>query len=50
MTVSYDLTALSEPGAAHLAQFAANYPQFLAHWEHAIARAAHADEPGSRLP
>ena len=39
VTVSYDLTALSEPGAAHLAQFAAGYPQFLAHWEHAIARA-----------
>ena len=49
VTVSYDLTALSEPGAAHLAQFEANYPKFLAHWEHAIARAAHADEPGSRL-
>lgn len=36
VTVSYDLTALSEPGAAHLAQFAAGYPQFLAHWEQAI--------------
>jgi hypothetical protein len=39
VTVSYDLTALSEPGAAHLAQFAADYPQFLAHWEQAIAAA-----------
>ena len=39
VTVSYDLTALTEPGAAHLAQFAAGYPQFLAHWEQAIARA-----------
>jgi hypothetical protein len=39
VTVSYDLTALSEPGAAHLAQFATNYKQFLAHWEDAIARA-----------
>lgn len=47
VTVSYDLTALSEPGAAHLAQFEADYPQFLAHWEHAIARA---HEPGTRLP
>jgi hypothetical protein len=36
VTVSYDLTALSEPGAAHLAQFAAGYPQFLAHWEQEI--------------
>jgi hypothetical protein len=40
VTVSYDLTALSEQGAAHLAQFAASYPQFLAHWEQAIGRAA----------
>lgn len=39
VTVSYDLTALSEPGAAHLAQFAADYPQFLAHWEKAISAA-----------
>jgi hypothetical protein len=39
VTVSYDLTALSGPGAAHLAQFAADYPQFLAHWEQAIAAA-----------
>ncbi len=46
VTVSYDLTALTEPGAAHLAQFAARYPQFLAHWEEAIARAV---EPGRRL-
>lgn len=38
VTVSYDLTALSEPGAAHLAEFAANYPQFLASWEQAIAQ------------
>lgn len=36
VTVSYNLTALSEPGAAHLAQFAAGYPQFLAHWEAAL--------------
>ena len=46
VTVSYDLTALSEPAAAHLAEFAAGYPGFLAHWEQAIARAA---EPGRRL-
>jgi hypothetical protein len=39
VTVSYDLTALSEPGAAHLAEFAASYPQFLAHWEAAISAA-----------
>ena len=37
VTVSYDLTALSEPGAAHLAQFAASDPQFLAHWEQSIS-------------
>ncbi|HEY9241714.1 MAG TPA: hypothetical protein VIP48_07015 [Streptosporangiaceae bacterium] len=39
VTVSYDLTALSEPGAAHLAEFAASYPQFLASWEQEIAAA-----------
>jgi hypothetical protein len=39
LTVSYDLTALSDPGAAHLAQFAASYPQFLADWEEAISAA-----------
>jgi hypothetical protein len=46
VTVSYDLTALSDSGAAHLAQFEAGYPEFLAHWEQAIARA---HKPGSRL-
>jgi hypothetical protein len=39
VTVSYDLTALSEPGAAHLARFAADYPRFLAQWEKSIAAA-----------
>jgi Activator of Hsp90 ATPase homolog 1-like protein len=39
LTVCYDLTALSEPGAAHLARFAAGYPQFLAHWAEAISAA-----------
>jgi hypothetical protein len=39
VTVTYDLTALSDPAAAHLAQFEANYPQFLAHWEQAISAA-----------
>jgi hypothetical protein len=38
-TVSYDLTALSAEAAADLADFAAHYPQFLEHWEQAIARA-----------
>lgn len=47
VTVSYDLTALSEPATAHLAQFAANYPQFLADWEKEIAR-AHTDQPRQR--
>jgi len=49
VTVSYDLTALSDPAAAHLAQFAANYPQFLADWEKEIARTARTDQPGGRL-
>ncbi len=38
-TVDYDLTALSEEAAAGLARFAAGYPQFLRHWEEAIASA-----------
>jgi hypothetical protein len=40
VTVSYDLTALTAAGAAHLAQFASGYGQFLAHWEQAIAARA----------
>ncbi len=38
-TVDYDLTALSEEGAAGLAGFAAGYREFLRHWEEAIAAA-----------
>lgn len=36
-TVDYDLTALSDGAAADLGRFAAHYPQFLHHWEEAIA-------------
>jgi hypothetical protein len=38
-TVDYDLTALSGEAAADLARFAAHYPQYLQHWEQAIADA-----------
>jgi hypothetical protein len=38
-TVDYDLTALSGEAADGLARFAADYPQFLRHWEEAIAAA-----------
>ena len=38
-TVEYDLTALSAEAAAELGRFAAGYPQFLRHWEEAIAAA-----------
>jgi hypothetical protein len=38
-TVDYDLTALSGEAADGLARFAAGYPQFLRHWEEAIAAA-----------
>ena len=48
LTVSYDLTALSEPGAAQLARFAAGYPEFLAHWEQEIARAEGARRPAPK--
>ncbi len=43
-TVDYDLTALSDEAAADLAEFAARYPQFLQHWEQAIAAAASAPD------
>jgi len=38
-TIEYDLTALSDEAAAGLARFAAGYPQYLRHWETAIAAA-----------
>ncbi|MGO9581400.1 MAG: hypothetical protein ACLP36_01185, partial [Acidimicrobiales bacterium] len=38
-TVIYDLTSLSPDADAELELFAANYPSFLGHWQHAIARA-----------
>jgi hypothetical protein len=43
--VSYDLTALNTESNAELDRFAANYPEFLAHWERAIAHVT-AAEPG----
>lgn len=39
VTVGYDLTALTPEANAGLDRFAAGYPDFLAHWEQAIARA-----------
>jgi hypothetical protein len=36
-TVVYDLTSLSPDADAELELFAANYPSFLSHWQHAIA-------------
>jgi len=37
VTVTYDLTALTETGERHLAEFAARYPDFLRSWQDAIA-------------
>jgi hypothetical protein len=37
--VSYQLTPLSKSGAKWLKHFTAHYPQFMKHWETAIARA-----------
>lgn len=39
VTVGYDLTALTPEAGTELDRFATGYSQFLAHWEHAIARA-----------
>jgi hypothetical protein len=36
VTVTYQLTALSEPGKAYLDQFTADYPAFLQGWQDAI--------------
>ena len=47
-TVEYDLTALSAEAGAELARFAAGYPQYLRHWEEAIADATRA--PGVPRP
>jgi hypothetical protein len=40
VTVSYDLTALSEEGAAELDEFAATFQEFLRSWREAISPAA----------
>ena len=37
VTVSYDLTALDSSARADLRRFAGEYPEFLAHWERALA-------------
>ena len=42
-TVSYDLTSLTPGADTDLELFAAGYPSFLAHWEHAIANAMPGD-------
>jgi hypothetical protein len=39
VTVTYELTALAEPGEAELREFAAGYAEFLRSWETAIAAA-----------
>lgn len=39
VTVTYDLTALSDAGKAHLERFAAGYESFLRSWQEAIASA-----------
>ena len=44
-TVEYDLTALSDEAAANLARFAAQYSQYLQHWEEAIAAATSTPDP-----
>jgi len=37
VTVTYELTTLTDAANAHLHAFAARYPAFLQSWEHAIA-------------
>lgn len=45
VTVTYELTALTQAAAAQLREFADNYPTFLATWQHAITRALHTEAP-----
>lgn len=46
-TVSYDLTSLSPQADAELERFVEGYPSFLAHWEHAIAKATQGEGNGA---
>jgi hypothetical protein len=50
VTVTYELTALSDEGAAHLRRFAEGYPAFLASWQDAIATALQAEALESDTP
>ena len=43
-TVSYDMTALSHEGEAALREFAAQYQQYISHWQDAIAAAVSASD------
>jgi hypothetical protein len=43
VTVTYELTALSDDGAAHLRRFADGYPAFLTGWQGSISQALHAE-------
>ncbi|WP_141581632.1 SRPBCC family protein [Actinomadura sp. WMMA1423] len=43
VTITYELTALSDEGAAHLHAFADEYPAFLTSWQDAIAKALQAE-------
>jgi hypothetical protein len=44
-TVEYALTALTDTATTELARFASHYPQYLAHWETAIAYACAEGSP-----
>lgn len=43
VTVTYELTALTDTAAVHLRQFAETYPTFLATWQNAITDTLHAE-------
>jgi hypothetical protein len=48
--VGYDMTALSDDGDAALREFAANYEQYMRHWQDAIATAVPAPERSRARP
>lgn len=50
VTVTYELTALSGEGAAHLHRFAEEYPAFLATWQDAITQALQAEALRAATP
>ncbi len=44
VTVTYELTALTDAAKGHLSEFAERYPAFLQSWQDAIATSRHLED------